>query len=96
MPLSRRELLKALGFTTVGASLSHSALGSLLKESKDASPNPSFRPSDRLVTAIVAGAGSRGNTYSPYSEKYPSRISRRDHTAAVFIIATMTWWTIRS
>lgn len=71
MPLSRRDLLRALGFTTVGATLSHSALASLMKEPLEASPDLSFRPPDRPVTAIVAGAGSRGNTYSPYSEKYP-------------------------
>ncbi len=67
-------MLKALGAASAGATFSHSALASLMSRPVEPAPNPLFRPPDRPVTAIVAGAGARGNTYAPYSEKYPSEL----------------------
>jgi predicted dehydrogenase len=72
--LNRRELLKALGVATAGATLSHPALASLMDRPTEVAPNPLFRPPGRPVTAIVAGAGSRGNTYAPYSLQYPAEL----------------------
>jgi predicted dehydrogenase len=96
MPLTRRDVLKALGVATAGASLSHSALASLMSRPIETTPNPLFRPPDRPVTAIVAGAGNRGNTYAPYSERYPSELKivgvaepipfRRDRFAKRYMI----------
>ena len=71
---NRRDVLKALGVTTAGVTLSHSALASLMNQPMEYTPSPAFHALDRPVTAIVAGAGSRGNTYAPYSLKYPSEL----------------------
>lgn len=72
--LTRRDLLKTLGAATAGAAAAPSALAALMNQSVAAVPDPRFRALDRPLTAIVAGAGSRGNTYSPYSEKFPSEL----------------------
>jgi predicted dehydrogenase len=37
-------------------------------------PDPLFRSPDRPVTAIVAGAGARGNTHASYAVQYPSEL----------------------
>jgi len=71
---NRRDVLKALGVTTAGVTLSHSALASLMNQPMEYTPSPAFHALDRPVTAIVAGAGSRGSTYAPYSLKYPSEL----------------------
>jgi predicted dehydrogenase len=71
---NRRDMLKALGVATAGATLSRSALASLMSRPVKSTPHPLFRSPDRPVTAIVAGAGNRGNTYAPYSLQYPSEL----------------------
>lgn len=71
---NRREMLKALGVATAGATFTHSALASLMNRPVEVVPDPLFRSPDRPVTAIVAGAGARGNTYAPYSLQYPSEL----------------------
>jgi len=37
-------------------------------------PNQLFKPLGKPVTAIVAGAGNRGNVYSSYAKKFPSEL----------------------
>ena len=71
---TRRDLLKAIGVASAGATFSHSALSSLMSRPVEFPATPLFRPPDRPVTAIIAGAGSRGNTYAPYTEKYPTEL----------------------
>lgn len=69
---SRRNLLKAIGATTAGAVLSDSALAGLINRPMEFPPQP--MPPNKPVTAIVAGAGARGNTYSAYAQKFPSEL----------------------
>ena len=71
---TRRELLKTLGATTAGLALPHSALSELLDRPVEFPPHPLSKPLERPVTAIVAGAGNRGNVYSSYAQKFPSEL----------------------
>jgi len=73
-PWTRRDLLKILGTTTAGIMLPHSALADLVSRPMDYSPHPLSSPPDKPITAIVAGAGNRGNVYSSYSQKFPSEL----------------------
>jgi predicted dehydrogenase len=71
---SRREILKAVGATAAGAMVFDKAYAGLAPQPIEFPPDPSFKPLDRPVTAIVAGAGNRGNTYSSFAEKFPSEL----------------------
>ncbi len=69
--ISRRNSIKALGLLGLG-------LGSDSKiiSSKNYLPDYAFgkERTNRKLTAIVCGAGSRGNTYGGYSLKYPDEL----------------------
>lgn len=73
--LNRRDMLKAMGLFSAG-----SALG--LKEVMAGIPskpivideNPEHHTPEKPVTAIVIGAGSRGNIYASYALKYPEQL----------------------
>ncbi len=69
---NRREWMKSIGAFAAGSALASPALESLLREPL---PDPLERPLSSLkrpLTAIVAGAGNRGNTYAAYGLKFPS------------------------
>jgi predicted dehydrogenase len=72
--LTRREMLRISGLAAAGIPLLN-----LLPNNIQAKPiimpvNPAFRDPDKPVTAIVCGAGNRGNVYSGYSVKYPNEL----------------------
>ena len=71
--INRRDALKGLGALALGSTLAPS-LG-------DAAPvtapddTPSVRPfTNKPVTCIILGAGSRGNTYSAWSKLHPDQM----------------------
>jgi len=71
---SRREMLKAVGVTAAGAMIPPQAYVELVPRPVEFRPDPFSRPPDRPVTAIVAGAGNRGNVYASFSEKFPAEL----------------------
>ena len=71
---TRRHWLKSVGAAVTGTAVSAGALAEIMARPIIISPNPSFKPPDSPMTAIVAGAGSRGNTYASYSVKYPDEL----------------------
>ena len=83
--MNRKEFLKRLGMLTVGASLIGVDMKALAAEPA-ASPSPtpnknvetldypirSLKPeTDRPVSVIIIGAGSRGKTYAKFAGMYP-------------------------
>lgn len=72
--LSRREMLRISGLAAAGIPLLN-----LLPNNIKAKPiiipiNPEFKDPDKPVTAVVMGAGNRGNVYSGYSVKFPKEL----------------------
>ena len=72
-PLSRRDLIKALGLSAAALPLSSWARNE--KGERIILPdNPLHRPVKKPVTAITCGAGSRGNVYGNYAVQYPDQL----------------------
>jgi predicted dehydrogenase len=69
---NRREWLKSVGAFAAGTALATPTLERIMMEPLPV-PRP-FPPLDRPLTAIIAGAGNRGNTYAGYSVKFPSEL----------------------
>ncbi|MBR2962236.1 MAG: gfo/Idh/MocA family oxidoreductase, partial [Alistipes sp.] len=83
--MNRKEFLKRLGMLTVGASLIGVDMDALAAEPAAASssklgkgveeydhPMRSLKPeTDRPISVIVIGAGSRGKTYARFAGMYP-------------------------
>lgn len=72
--LTRREMLRISGLAAAGIPLFN-----LLPNNIEAKPiiiplNPEFKDPDKPVTAVVMGAGNRGNVYSGYSTKFPKEL----------------------
>ncbi len=72
--IDRRTWLQVVGAAGAGAVFEQRALAELLNRPIEFPPHPLTRPLDRPVTAIVAGAGGRGNTYAGYSLKFPEQL----------------------
>jgi predicted dehydrogenase len=68
---NRREWLKSVGAFAAGTALASPALKRIMKEPLDDPLDRPFPSLDRPLTAIIAGAGNRGNTYAGYSLKFP-------------------------
>lgn len=73
--ISRRDLLKKGTLLALGAPLLNARLMSSSETQSVALPQDfdSWKP-DRPLTAVVLGAGNRGNTYSAYSLKFPDEL----------------------
>ena len=72
--ISRREMLRISGLAAAGIPLFN-----LLPKDIQAKPiiiplNPEFKDPDKPVTAVVIGAGNRGNVYAGYALKYPKEL----------------------
>ncbi|MBA7561861.1 Inositol 2-dehydrogenase/D-chiro-inositol 3-dehydrogenase [subsurface metagenome] len=72
---NRRDLLKTVSAAAIGAAIAKPAL------SNDANfilpgylHNPRYKKPGEPVSCIVLGAGSRGNVYASYSEKFPDEM----------------------
>jgi hypothetical protein len=72
--MNRRNLLKTISITLGASVVSTEVLGSLSKNSfiYNITPNKAHKPLTKAVTAIVIGAGNRGNVYGNFSLKFPN------------------------
>mgnify|MGYP001040369396 FL=1 len=72
---NRRDLLKTLGGVTFGSAFLNPILGGeVVFELPDHLRNPRYKSPDRPITAVVLGAGGRGNVYAAYASKYPDEL----------------------
>jgi predicted dehydrogenase len=72
---SRREALKALGLVSLGTTLGGTAFGKAVDRTFHLAPAAPVAPKlSKAVTAIVCGAGNRGNVYGNYALKYPEQL----------------------
>ncbi len=69
---SRREILRAVGATAAGSFIPAEAFAHLEPHAIEFPQDTAYTPPDKPVTAIVAGAGNRGNVYASYAEKAPA------------------------
>lgn len=70
---SRRAALKKLSLSTLGLPLASASLTDLGEATNTLRQQPIGNAGfDKPVTAITLGAGSRGNVYGGYAEKYPN------------------------
>lgn len=70
--LNRRQWLKSVGTLAAGTTLASPALERLLRNPILDTPDRPLPSLEKPITAIVAGAGNRGNTYAGYNLKFPS------------------------
>ncbi len=73
--VNRRDLLKTGALFAIGAPL----FDLLESRRAEAEPlvldqEPAAKPVSRPITAVVLGAGNRGNVYASYAEKYPDEL----------------------
>jgi predicted dehydrogenase len=72
---SRRDILKFGSLIPLGASLAGGVLGKVsLGKPVIIRQDQRFKKPKRPVTAVVLGAGNRGNVYASYSQKYPDEL----------------------
>jgi len=71
--LNRRNLLKALGITAAAATFTQNAEANTVQEISFPE-NPDYIPLAQPITAIVLGAGNRGNVYGRYAVAFPSDV----------------------
>ena len=73
--IERRELLKKLGFLSIGSSVGGMLWGKPVDQTLHLQPLPPQAPKlEKKITAIVLGAGNRGNVYGNYALKYPDQL----------------------
>ncbi|MBK8704560.1 MAG: Gfo/Idh/MocA family oxidoreductase [Saprospiraceae bacterium] len=70
---SRRDWLKALGVFSAGAMLPVDALSNISEYTYEM-PWPAYLPLDKPMTAIVLGAGNRGNVYGNFAHEFPAEL----------------------
>jgi predicted dehydrogenase len=71
--ITRRETLKTLGLVTIGGFLSKYAFADVI-EKKYTYDLSSYPKPGRVITAIVLGAGNRGNVYGNYALEHPDEL----------------------
>lgn len=71
---TRRDWLKSVGTAVTGTAVTAPALADIISRPIIISPNPAFKPPGSPMTAIVAGAGNRGNVYASYAAKFPGEL----------------------
>ena len=69
--INRRELIKKLGF---GAFVSAAALNNIHSRSYGLTDSLPSETTSRKLTAIVLGAGNRGNVYGNFAVKFPGEL----------------------
>jgi predicted dehydrogenase len=72
--VNRRTWLRTVGTAGAGAVLGNKALAEILSRPASFPQQTRFRPPDKPITAIVAGAGNRGNVYGNYALKFPQEL----------------------
>ena len=102
--LNRRNLLKTVGKVTMGSLIASPLSG---KEPATKIPvyekNPRYRKPAGPLTAVVLGAGGRGNVYASYSKKFPEELKiigvaepipfRRERFSEMYGIEKRYQWT---
>ncbi|MFH0992635.1 MAG: Gfo/Idh/MocA family oxidoreductase [bacterium] len=102
--VSRRDLLRLGGLFAAGIPLSQLFANEIDNAQPIVFPqDPHDKKSSRPITAIVLGAGNRGNVYSAYSERFPDELKivgvaepiefRRKRFAARYKIPEKHQWT---
>ncbi|AEI50142.1 Gfo/Idh/MocA family oxidoreductase [Runella slithyformis] len=71
--LNRRDVLKTLGLTAGAAALTSTAQANEIREITFPE-NPDYISLAQPITAIVLGAGNRGNVYGRYAVAYPGDV----------------------
>jgi predicted dehydrogenase len=71
---NRRDWLRSLGALALTSTVAESALGRILQHPLPDIPEAPHPPMEKAITAVVAGAGNRGNTYARYSQQYPAEL----------------------
>jgi hypothetical protein len=71
--LNRRDLLRTLGLTAGAATLAPQTQANEIREITFPE-NPNYIPIAQPITAIVLGAGNRGNVYGRYAVAYPGDV----------------------
>ncbi len=74
---NRRQAIKNLGLISFGALLAPGVVASeksVAKQLREYFPK-AFKNPDRPLTAIVIGAGNRGNVYASFALKYPKELN---------------------
>ena len=73
-PVSRRRMLQMLGITAGAAVMPVSSFARDEEGNPILLPENNFPVPDKPVTAIVCGAGNRGNVYGDYALAFPSKL----------------------
>lgn len=71
---TRRDWLKLSGLLVGSASLAGSRTQAQSPATLAANPETSYPKPNRPLTAVVLGAGNRGNVYASYSQKFPDEL----------------------
>jgi len=72
--IDRRTWLRTVGAAGAGAVLGNKALAEILSRPAAFSSRAQSRLMEKPVTAIVAGAGNRGNVYGDYALRFPEEL----------------------
>lgn len=74
--MNRRKLIKNIGITIGAIVISKDSLAKIdvNRYRYEIPANPLHKPLKKAVTAVVIGAGSRGNTYANFAVKYPEQL----------------------
>lgn len=70
----RRDLLKTFGSAAVGLGMVHPVIGET-SGNQELFYSPKFKKPAKPVTAVVLGAGGRGNVYASYAAKFPDELN---------------------
>ena len=72
---NRRDMIKLIGTAALGTAFVNPVTGEPYPEKlPDFLRNPRYKKPKQPVTAIILGAGGRGNGYAAYAAKYPDEI----------------------
>lgn len=71
---TRRDWLKLSGLTALAASLSRKKAHARMNPELSDLPHAQYPKPERPLTAIVLGAGNRGNVYASFSQKFPDAL----------------------
>jgi hypothetical protein len=74
--INRRNLLKTISLS-LGASMVSTDVFAQLSEntySYEIAENPLHQPTEKPITVITCGAGSRGNVYGDYALQFPAQM----------------------
>ncbi|MFC2097736.1 Gfo/Idh/MocA family protein [Bacteroidota bacterium] len=73
---TRRDAIKKMGFLAMGAGFTNSVFSTSPDKYLPIEPYfpKKYKKPDKPITAIVLGAGNRGNVYASYAKKFPDEL----------------------